>query len=89
MRLDIIFIMCLLPCMTLLPAGQGKMRVVGIHDPFTPLVAGLLHRNPEEAARKGDRLLLIEKVGLDPATIHRDSSPESTIPNASLFPHLV
>jgi membrane-bound serine protease (ClpP class) len=70
MRLSLIFIMCLLLCSTLLTAGEGKIRVVGIHDPITPVVAGFLHRNLEEAARQGDRLLLIEidtPGGLDTA----------------------
>lgn len=70
MRLSIIFIMCLLLCATLLSAGQGNIRVIAIHDPITPVVAGFLHRNLEEAARQGDRLLLIEidtPGGLDTA----------------------
>ena len=70
MRLSLILIMCLLLCATLLPAGQGKIRVVGISDPITPVVANFLRRNLEEAARQGDPLLLIEidtPGGLDTA----------------------
>jgi membrane-bound serine protease (ClpP class) len=70
MRLGIIFILCLLLCGALQAAGQGKVRVVGIHDPITPVVAQFLHRNLEEAARQGDCLLLIEidtPGGLDTA----------------------
>lgn len=70
MRLSLIFIICLLLCSTLLRAGQGRIRVVGIHDPITPVVAQFLHRNLGEAARQGDRLLLIEidtPGGLDTA----------------------
>ena len=51
-------------------ADPGKIRVVGIHDPITPVTASFLHRNLQEAARAGDRLLLIEldtPGGLDTA----------------------
>lgn len=70
MRLSLIFIMCLFLCATLLAAGRGRIRVVVIHNPITPVVAQFLHRNIEEAARQGDRLMLIEidtPGGLDTA----------------------
>jgi membrane-bound serine protease (ClpP class) len=70
MRLSLVFIMCLFLCATLLAAGQGRIRVAVIHDPITPVVAQFLHRNIEEAARQGDRLMLIEidtPGGLDTA----------------------
>ena len=70
MRLSLTFIICLLLCATLLDAGQGKIRVVNIQYPITPVVAQFLHRNIEEAARQGDSLLLIEidtPGGLDTA----------------------
>ncbi len=70
MRLSLVFLMCLLLGISLLNAGQGRIRVAVIHDPITPVVAQFLHRNLEEAARQGDRLMLIEidtPGGLDTA----------------------
>jgi len=70
MRLSLVFLICLLVGASYLNAGQGKIRVAAIHDPITPVVAQFLHRNMEEAARQGDRLMLIEidtPGGLDTA----------------------
>src|SRR6185295_12153237 len=50
--------------------AQDFIRLVSIHDPITPVTAHFLHRNLEEAARRGDRLVLIEMDtpgGLDTA----------------------
>src|SRR5512133_1021865 len=41
-------------------AAREKIRLVVIHDPITPVTAQFLHRNLQEAARLGDRLVLIE-----------------------------
>lgn len=57
-------------CASLLFGTQEKIRLVGIGDPITPVTAKFLHRNLEEAARMGDRLVLIEMDtpgGLDTA----------------------
>ena len=57
-------------CASLLFGAQEKIRLVGIGDPITPVTAKFLHRNLEEAARMGDRLVLIEMDtpgGLDTA----------------------
>ena len=66
----IFFILCLLVSAVGLSAEQDRIRVVGIHDPITPVTAAFLHRNLQEATREGDRLLLIEldtPGGLDTA----------------------
>ncbi|MDA8414598.1 MAG: nodulation protein NfeD [Desulfobacteraceae bacterium] len=54
----------------LLNAAQERIRLIGVHDPITPVTARFLHRNLQEAARGGDRLVLIEMDtpgGLDSA----------------------
>jgi len=51
-------------------AAQDRIRLIGIHDPVTPVTARFLHRHLEAAARQGDRLVLIEMDtpgGLDAA----------------------
>jgi membrane-bound serine protease (ClpP class) len=66
----VFFILCLLISAAGLSAEQVKIRVVGIHDPITPVTASFLHRSLQEAAQEGDRLLLIEldtPGGLDTA----------------------
>lgn len=66
----VFFILCLLFSAAGLSAEQVKIRVVGIHDPITPVTASFLHRSLQEAARDGDRLLLVEldtPGGLDTA----------------------
>ncbi len=66
----VFFIFCLLMSAVGLSAEQGRIRVVDIHDPITPVTASFLHRNLQEAAHDGDRLLLIEldtPGGLDTA----------------------
>jgi len=70
MRMSMSFVIGLLVCAALVFASQEKIRVVGINDPVTPVTAKFLHRNLEEAARLGDRLVLIEMDtpgGLDTA----------------------
>ncbi|MFH1027200.1 MAG: nodulation protein NfeD [Pseudomonadota bacterium] len=60
----------LLVCTALAMAAGERIRVVGIHDPVTPVTARFLQRNLQEAARMGDRLVLIEMDtpgGLDTA----------------------
>ncbi|MBT0653594.1 NfeD family protein [Geomobilimonas luticola] len=66
----VFFILCLLISAVGFSAEQGRIRVVGIHDPITPVTASFLHRNLQEASRDGDRMLLIEldtPGGLDTA----------------------
>ncbi|MBI2354952.1 MAG: nodulation protein NfeD [Deltaproteobacteria bacterium] len=51
-------------------AEQARIRVVGIHDPITPVIARFLHRTLDDAARQGDKLVLVEldtPGGLDTA----------------------
>ena len=70
MRLSLCLVISLLLVSTLLGAGGSAIRVVSIRDPITPVVAHFLHRNLAEAARRGDRLVLIEldtPGGLDTA----------------------
>lgn len=70
MRFCISFIICLFACAALASAERGRIRVVAVHDPVTPVTASFLHRNLEEAARRGDQLVLIEMDtpgGLDTA----------------------
>ncbi len=70
MRIVMNSIVSVLICASLLHAAADKIRLVGIHDPITPVTAQFLHRNLEEAARSGDRLVLIEMDtpgGLDTA----------------------
>jgi len=54
----------------LVSAETARIRVIGIHDPVTPITARFLQHNLEDAARRGDRLVLIEMDtpgGLDSA----------------------
>lgn len=70
MYLRIAIVVSLMVCAVLVYALQDKVRLVGIHDPITPVTAQFLHRNLREAARMGDRLVLIEMDtpgGLDAA----------------------
>lgn len=70
MRIAMNFIVGLFVCAALGHAAQDRIRLVGINDPVTPVTAKFLHRNLEEAARTGDRLVLIEMDtpgGLDTA----------------------
>ncbi|BCS54637.1 nodulation protein NfeD [Geobacter sp. SVR] len=55
---------------TLAPADGAGIRALGISAPITPITAHFLHRNLNEAARRHDRLVLIEMDtpgGLDTA----------------------
>ena len=70
MRILINSILSLLVCAALLHAARDKVRLVCVHDPITPVTARFLHRSLEEAARSGDRLVMIEMDtpgGLDTA----------------------
>src|SRR5512144_2802199 len=70
MRILMSSILGLLVSAALLHAARDRIRLVGIHDPITPVTAQFLHRNLAEAARGGDRLVLIEMDtpgGLDTA----------------------
>ena len=70
MRWGMSIIIAVFVCAALANAARDRIRLVGIHDPITPVTAQFLHRNLEEAARKGDRLVLIEMDtpgGLDTA----------------------
>lgn len=70
MRIGMSMIIGVFVCAALVYAAQDKIRLVGIHDPITPVTAHFLHRNLEEAARMGNRLVLIEMDtpgGLDTA----------------------
>jgi len=70
MRILMNMIVSVLVGAALLYAAGDKIRLVGIHDPITPVTARFLHRTLEEAARQGERLVLIEMDtpgGLDTA----------------------
>ena len=70
MRISMSFVIGLFVCVALVHAAQDRIRLVGINDPITPVTAQFLHRNLEEAARMGERLVLIEMDtpgGLDTA----------------------
>jgi len=70
MRIGMGVIIGIFACAALLMAAQDRVRLVSIHDPITPVTAQFLHRNLTEAARLGDRLVLIEMDtpgGLDTA----------------------
>lgn len=70
MRIGMSIIIGIFVCAALAHAARDRIRLVGIHDPITPVTARFLHRNLEEAARLGDRLVLIEMDspgGLDTA----------------------
>jgi membrane-bound serine protease (ClpP class) len=70
MRIVLCSVIGFFVCAALVFASQDKIRLVGINDPITPVTAHFLHRHLEEAARMGDRLVLIEMDtpgGLDTA----------------------
>jgi membrane-bound serine protease (ClpP class) len=70
MRISLSVVILLLIGVVIQAAGQGTIRVVGIHDPITPVTARFIHHSLEDAAREGDRLLVIEMDtpgGLDAA----------------------
>ena len=70
MRICMSLVMGVFICAALVFAAQEKIRLIGINDPITPVTARFLHRHLEEAARLGDRLVLIEMDtpgGLDTA----------------------
>jgi membrane-bound serine protease (ClpP class) len=70
MRIVMNSILSVLVYAALTMAAQERISLVGIHDPITPVTARFLHRNLDEAARRGDRLVLIEMDtpgGLDTA----------------------
>ncbi|MGB9079742.1 MAG: hypothetical protein WCD00_00490 [Desulfuromonadaceae bacterium] len=60
MRIVMSSVIGLFVCAALVFASQEKIRLIGINDPITPVTAHFLHRHLEEAARMGDRLVLIE-----------------------------
>jgi len=70
MRIGMGIIIGMCVCATLASAARDRIRLLGVHDPVTPVTAQFLHRNLQEAARLGDRLVLIEMDtpgGLDTA----------------------
>jgi membrane-bound serine protease (ClpP class) len=70
MRLIFGVVLCLLVCSTVPAAERARVRVVTVHDPITPVTAQFLHRTMDDAARSGDRLVLVEldtPGGLDTA----------------------
>ncbi len=70
MRFTLVCAICLLLCAAFLQAEPVRIRTVGIHDPITPVTARFLHRVMEDAARQGNRLVLMEldtPGGLDSA----------------------
>lgn len=70
MRIVFCSVIVFFVCTALVFASQERIRLVGINDPITPVTAHFLHRHLEEAARLGDRLVLIEMDtpgGLDTA----------------------
>lgn len=70
MRLCLAVVLYLLLCSTAMSTERARVRVVTIRDPITPVTAQFLHRALGDAARNGDRLLLVEldtPGGLDTA----------------------
>ena len=70
MRIGMSIIIGVFVCAALANAARDKIRLVEIHDPITPVTAQFLHRNLQEAAHLGDRMVLIEMDtpgGLDTA----------------------
>src|SRR6185369_9157013 len=70
MRIGMGIIIGMCVCAALASAARDRIRLLGVHDPVTPVTAQFLHRNLQEAARLGDRLVLIEMDtpgGLDTA----------------------
>src|SRR5512133_845323 len=70
MRTGMIIVIYLLVCAAWAFAAHDRIRLIGIHDPVTPVTAHFLHRHLEAAAHQGDRLVLVEidtPGGLDTA----------------------
>ena len=70
MRIGMSIFIGVLVYAALVYAAPDGIRLVEIHDPITPVTAHFLHRQLAEAARTGDRLMLIEMDtpgGLDTA----------------------
>jgi len=70
MRIAMGFFLAIVACFALAHAAQPGIRLVKIQDPITPVTARFLQRNLQEAARSGERLVLIEMDtpgGLDTA----------------------
>ncbi len=70
MRIGISTVLYLIVSAALVFAAQDRIRLIGIHDPVTPVTARFVHRHLEAAAHQGDRLVLIEMDtpgGLDTA----------------------
>lgn len=70
MRFFFILFTGLCLCSPLMAAEPVKIRVIGINDPITPVVASFLHRTLDNAAKQGDSLVLVElntPGGLDSA----------------------
>ncbi|MBT1075111.1 NfeD family protein [Geobacter grbiciae] len=64
-----ILLCCLLPAVAL-PADSATVRVLGVRSAINPVTASFLKRNLADAARRGDRLVIIEMDtpgGLDTA----------------------
>lgn len=69
LRLFFLILLTVMPC-TALSDGPPAVAAVAVDGPINPVVADFLRRNLAEAARRGDRLLLIEMDtpgGLDSA----------------------
>ncbi len=70
MRIGVKVIIALFFCAALAAAAEERIRLIGINDPITPVTAHFLHRSLIDAARRGNRLVLIEMDtpgGLDTA----------------------
>jgi len=70
MRIGMSMFIGMFVCVALAHAAKDRIRLVEIQDPITPVTAQYLQRNLQEAARSGDRLVLIEMDtpgGLDTA----------------------
>ncbi|HBB68575.1 MAG TPA: serine protease, partial [Geobacter sulfurreducens] len=71
-RIGALIAWCLMICTgaALLASTGGDVRVVGLRGAVNPVTASFLKRNLDDAARKGDRLVLVEMDtpgGLDTA----------------------
>jgi len=70
MRIWLSMVIYLLVSTAMVFAAQDRIRLIGIHDPVTPVTARFVHRHLEAAALQRDRLVLIEMDtpgGLDTA----------------------
>jgi membrane-bound serine protease (ClpP class) len=59
LRLVFLILLLIAPCPAI-SEGPPAVALVEVNGPINPVVAGFLQKNLAEAARRGDKLLLIE-----------------------------